>query len=191
MLSFLLLICFATNALYCTGSKCEVCYSAGYEYSCGETVIWGGCSYKCCDGTWLTCPGCNVGKCPSVCPSTISQNVTKLMTRHQIETSPTTIDIDTFDYTYDGRFTTTVVTVVHELKNGFYQMIRNVPSTLLNGGDQIIWPGYEVDAPTPYKIVTIRHYNVTKTRTNCCASVSVGFPPHCQVKVCCGDGCCC
>jgi len=182
MLALILFTCLVNNVL-----SCDVCYSAGYEYSCRETVIWGGCSYKCCDGTWLTCPRCQVQNCPANCPG-VFDNEVNVYDRSFIENN---YIIHDYDYTYDGRLKTKFVSLVHELKDGLYQVIVDVPSTKLQLGDKIVWKGYEVNAETQNKIVTIEHYNVNNNHTNCCASVSVGFPPHCQIKVCCGDGCCC
>ena len=96
-----------------------------------------------------------------------------------------------YRYTHDGKLTTKFMTVANYLRDDMYELIKNVPTQFLKLNDSILWPGHDIKSSTLNSIITIDHYNITEIHTNCCVGISVGFPPRCEPKICCGNGCCC
>ena len=101
---------------------------------------------------------------------------------------------ESYYFNKDGRlFTTKVMTV--QMGDGDYGIGPALPSEQIKLGTNILWPQFDfgkqlgVVSIMENVIMRIEHYNVTKTNNKCCASIKIGF--SCEIKGCCGDGCCC
>jgi hypothetical protein len=98
-----------------------------------------------------------------------------------------------YKYTYDGRLYTEYVTIAMNEDN-IWKPKMILHSTQLKNGDLIMWPANDKDIggkPGTNIVMKLENLNLSAENKNCCASISVGFPPSCQVQVCCGEGCCC
>ena len=144
-------------------------------FSCGITVNMGIGTYICCDGTWRPCINPSRG---CACPA---------YTNDVDNTSVLTPD---YSFTTSAHLYTQYVTTAKLFDQTYYAgPIKH--SSWLTIGDLVIWPGFDVNSNTTNVVMAVDHCDVTDDNKNCCGSISVGFPPSCQVKFCCGDGCCC
>ena len=90
--------------------------------------------------------------------------------------------------TSKGVFFTEYVTLA-KLVNNIYYPSKTIHSSKLVLHDTIMWPGKEF-SEAGNLVFTIEHYVVNKTNTRCCIGIEVGVP-DCEIKACCGTGCCC
>lgn len=147
---------------------CAPCYSAGCEYSCGMSVNWGGCVYMCCNADWKPCKyrgGCDVKGCP-VCNSP---------------------DVS-YSITHDGTLYSSYVTTVESVSDKYVRS-NIVHSSELSVGDLVMWSGSPFNR-TKDVVVRVEHHEVTEDNDRCCIGIEVGVP-SCELKLCCGTGCCC
>ena len=166
-------------------SGCQVCNYGSGTYSCGATIWQGGsegCLFQCCEGSWTKCALIgNSWVCYDRCNKAFvhDQNITSIIGNPK--------------YTADNRlYTQHVVTTVYDETTHSFLMGQVLNSSQVKLGDYILWPGSDLNITMPKSVVMrIDHYQVTKDRSNCCASISIGWPPSCHVKACCGEGCCC
>ena len=160
-------------------SQCASCQVANYWYSCGAVIFVGGTKSRCCNGEW--CP-CSPPPFPCDCCN-------------KAATDNTTVLSDKYSYTKDHKLYTQYVTTAKlDVKTNTYYNGEIKHSSKLKLNDLVMWPKYDIDAsaPTDQNIVMkVAHLNVTYDQSNCCGSISIGFPPSCHVKFCCGAGCCC
>lgn len=148
---------------------CYPCYSAGHEYSCGISANWGGCFYMCCDGSWKSCMSkdtCEVQFCPK-CISGIEYSKTK-----------------------DGRLYSEFLSIAqYNYFTRKYHAGQVVHSSNVKVGDLIVWPGDEFNL-TNEVVLAVQHHEVTESKSKCCIGLEIGIP-ECELKLCCGNGCCC
>lgn len=176
-----LLISFLTYSAYGFNVGCGECLSNGFAFSCGITVNMGGCTYVCCNTYWVQCGRyCNPVGCR--CPGSLDFNATVIVP----------INKSQYDLTEDKRlftqYVTTAVQVDDKVRPG---QIKH--SSELRVGDLVMWPGHDLGTGDlgSHVVMTVGHHNVSRSQAKCCASISIGFPPSCHVKFCCGNGCCC
>ncbi len=147
---------------------CASCYSAGYQYSCGMSVDWGGCVYMCCNADWVPCHykgACEQRGCPRC-------------------SSPGLI----YSQTEDGTLYSSYLTLASK-SDDKYSRGKIVHSSTLSVGDLVVWSGFDFDS-TKDVVITVEHHNVTEDNDKCCIGLEVGVPA-CELKLCCGTGCCC
>ena len=178
--------------------QCAPCYWNGQPFSCGAIAWFTSRYHACCDGAWCTCassyPNGNCGCCGLFANKTIDSNDNndsndKPFIDSNVDNTP--IDLSTYSKTEDNRLYTQFVTKAKFNKQTqMYEANGIAHSTDLQQGDLIMWDGKDVNR-TGNVVMKLEHYAVDKKHKNCCASIKVAFPPSCQVKVCCGSGCCC
>ena len=176
MLILILLACVIAIKGACT------CTYQGVNYSCGAVIAAG--LQICCVNGWEKCNnhpvnpfGCRCGR----------------YFKNEHFNAVDNRTVITYDYklTADGHLFSQYVTVAN-LSNNIYVPDRYVHSTKLALNDMIIWPASDIGGASDTNVIMkLEHLNLDRHHLNCCASISVGFPPACQVKVCCGTGCCC
>lgn len=175
MLAILLFI-FITSS-----TACIPCTWNGQEYLSGQYLGY----MRCCNGNWIPCPHdqdgyhCEWAYCGCIGPILDAQVDSK--------------SVITPDYalTSDNRLYTQYVTLAKYCEEKqIYYAGEIMHSTEVHKDDLIIWDAMDING-TGNVVMRIEHYAVDKYHLNCCASIKVGFPPSCQVKVCCGTGCCC
>ena len=71
-------------------------------------------------------------------------------------------------------------------RNDTYVIGPIVHSSKLKVNDTIFWPTTQFK----HEVLIVEHHDVTYNRDNCCWSIQIGLPA-CEVKYCCGKGCCC
>lgn len=175
---------FALILLINAEQQCQPCYWNGQPFSCGAIAWFTSNYHACCDGSWCTCTrGYPNGLCG--CCGIFNDNLNTLL-----------LD-DSYYFTKDGKLFTTMVTKVIKNEDGTFDIDEKVPSEELNVGDLVLWPQFDLKfnsteiSVTENIVMTVGHHNVTQLHNRCCASISVSFPPSCQVKFCCGNNCCC
>jgi len=104
-----------------------------------------------------------------------------------------TLTIKNPDYRYNGNNTlvASFIYIAEQQADGSFTYGPLVHSSKLNEGDFIWWPQEDGSM----EVERVEHAQVHQNNDDCCKmiSVEIGFPPHlsCQVKYCCGEGCCC
>ena len=105
------------------------------------------------------------------------------------DTDDTTVGTQ-YSFTAANRLYTQFVTTAKLIDQTYYAgPIKH--SSELTLGELVIWPGFDINSTNTSVVMALEHYNISDDKLNCCASISAGFPPSCQVKFCCGSGCCC
>ena len=177
-------------------NSAPTCIWGGILYGCGSKI---NCQ-RCCGGSWhdgYVDPNngciCSACACNAFDPLIASPSDTYISPFYDLTylQNHLILNPSDFNYTYDGRYTTNKVTKIVQEKPGQFSIVPNYPSNKLKSTDLILWFGSELGLDQLNAVAQVSHLNIDETHQNCCASVSVGFPPHCQVKVCCGNGCCC
>lgn len=164
---------------------CDVCIWGGIPYSCGTEI---NCQ-RCCNGIWKNCQlGPHGGCICKICPYYNNEN--NIFNKTELEYKYT-IDND-FYINDNGELYSTHLTLVSEVDNNKFSIIENVPSSKVQKGMKFLWPILEKTHIKKNDIHYLEHYNVTTINSKCCLSIKISGPmPHCEIKACCGTGCCC